>query len=144
MLDPNSDGSFLIVEVTGGAQGGVSLTPPMGKTKPAIKLGEWYKPLEELYVPDRFDAQAYAEALEEAKSISGIGSSNEVSSSFEKTSNELPQIIKEGSKTFVAFNGSKIEMPERVEKAKCFGDIDESNPDCITCPINAPCEVISS
>jgi hypothetical protein len=69
MLNPKSNGGICNVDVTGGTQGQIQVSAIPGVVKGPVDLGDWYKPLNEVWVPAKFDLASYMEVLAAAKVI---------------------------------------------------------------------------
>ncbi|QIG72059.1 hypothetical protein EVB95_225 [Rhizobium phage RHph_TM2_3B] len=76
MLNPSLSGGMVTVNVTGGTQGAVTITPIPGSTKDPIltldetgKGPEWWRPLDEVFIGKDFNLKAWEEAEAEAQKI---------------------------------------------------------------------------
>lgn len=59
MLNPQIAGGLTTVQYVKGSQGSCSITPIVGKTIDPIELGDWWKPLNEVYVNANFSVGSY-------------------------------------------------------------------------------------
>lgn len=66
MLTPQVRGFFSSVSVTKGQQGNIAIQV-LAKSVEPIELGEWYRPLSDVYINREFDEKTYNEAVSEYK-----------------------------------------------------------------------------
>lgn len=163
LLDPQVAGGLLSVEVTRGTQGNIAIQSIPGKTINAIELGPWYKPLNEVYIPQHFVLEDWEAAVkefqEETKSLIDAATTTEGSTTTEPVTTTpqssepvstpvTPQAQVAASpapaappagNTVTTSSGEVVTLPPEVIAAKCWKQYNEANPPCVTCPIQVEC-----
>lgn len=63
IINPTTPTQKLTLTFTKGAQGAVQLNSIPGSEAPPVELGDWYKPLSQVFIPEEFDEKQYNEYI---------------------------------------------------------------------------------
>lgn len=146
-LNPNAPSSITQVDIVKGTQGRVNIGVFPGPPLPAIDLGDWYKPLGEVYVPEGFDEISYNEAMKKLKE-DYLDENGDLRKEFvEAAEAEAEALAKEaGTATENSASPAEIIVPDFVtdpEKRKCFSHYTPTDPRCITCEYSEHCMAVT-
>lgn len=159
LFDPQINGGYLSVTVTRGTQGSVGITIIPGKSVDAVpNIESWWKPLNEVWISDQFNADRYKEAAQKFnEEQNGTAPAEGGDKPADKpadapaadkpadTPAPTPAPTPEPAATPAADgqikckDGTVVTLPTEVIERKCWTLYDASNPTCIVCPINVEC-----